>query len=105
MKTAYLVHILLWMPPVLILQWWIGFRILRSNLRPILFSTLIASLYLGFADSIAIREGIWFFDPRQTLGITLGPWLPVEEFLFFAITSLLVSQSLILLLPEGRRWK
>lgn len=103
MKTAYLQHLLLWMLPVLISQWIIAGKILRKNLKAILIPTLFLGTYLSAADSYAISVGIWFFDPNQTLGITLGSYLPLEESLFFFLTSLLVSQSLVMFLPDSLR--
>ena len=73
------------------------------GLLTILFPVAIASVYLTFADSFAIRSGIWFFDPNQHLTWKIGPYVPVEEFLFFIITSLLVAQSVILFLPNRLR--
>lgn len=103
MKTAYLQHLLLWMLPILIGQWIIAGKILRRNLKAILIPAVFLGTYLSIADSVAIRSGIWFFDPIQTLGITLGGYLPLEESLFFFLTSLLVSQSLVMFLPEHLR--
>lgn len=105
MKTAYLSHILLWMAPMLFLQWTVGARILRNNLRAILFPSAAAAIYLTLVDSLAIRSGIWCFDTHQILGPTIGPWVPIEEALFFILTALLVSQSLVLLLPSRFRYE
>ena len=49
-----------------------------------------------------MRSGLWFFDGQQILGLYVG-LLPVEEVLFFLLTSLLVTQTLVLLLPRGYR--
>lgn len=103
MRTAYLSHLLLWMLPVIAGQWFVAGRILRRNLRAVLLSTLILGTYLSVADAFAVHWGIWYFDRQQTLGITLGPDLPVEEALFFFLTSLLVSQSLVMFLPNHSR--
>lgn len=103
MRTAYLSHLLLWMLPVIAGQWFVAGRILRRNLRAVLLSTLILGTYLSVADAFAVHWGIWYFDRQQTLGITLGPDLPVEEALFFFLTSLLVSQSLVMFLPNHLR--
>ena len=103
MKTAYLQHLLIWMLPILIGQWWIAGRILRRNLKALLLPVLIVGTYLSVADSYAIQSGIWFFDPQQTLNITLGNHLPLEEVFFFFLTSLLVAQSLVMFLPDRLR--
>jgi lycopene cyclase domain-containing protein len=103
MRFAYLSHLLVWMLPVIAGQWMIAGNILRRNLRAIVLPTLILGSYLSIADAFAVHWGIWYFDRQQTLGITLGPDLPVEEALFFFLTSLLVSQSLVMFLPDRLR--
>ena len=102
MKTAYLQHLLLWMLPVIAVQWAIAGKILGRNIKAILLPTLLLGIYLSAADSYAVSRGIWFFDPNQTLGITIGN-LPLEECLFFFLTGLLVSQSLVMFLPPHLR--
>ncbi len=104
MNTAYLQHLLLWMLPVVLIQWTVGRNILRANLRAIIWPTCIAGIYLTLADSFAIRAGVWFFDPEQILGWHLGPYIPIEEILFFILTSLIVTQSFILFLPNENRF-
>ncbi len=103
MKFHYFWHLVGWAGPVIALQWIVGWRIFRRNLRAVFVPPLIAAGFLTICDSVAVRAGIWFFDERQILGWrVLG--LPVEEVLFFLLTALLVSQSLILLLPARNRW-
>ena len=103
MKTAYLSHVLFWMLPVILGQWWIAGRILRRNLKAVLLPALIVGTYLTGADVAAVRAGIWFFDPKQNLGCLLFGILPVEEARFFFLTSLLVAQSLVMFLPDKLR--
>jgi lycopene cyclase domain-containing protein len=102
MKWHYFLHLTVWTMPVLAGQWAIGWRIFVRNLPGVLAPPVIATVFFGICDSFAVQAGIWFFDPSQILGWHLGP-LPVEEVLFFFLTSLLVSQSFILLLPAGYR--
>jgi len=103
MKTAYLTHVLVWMLPVLAGQWIIAGRILRRNIRAVLLPALIAGTYLTGADIAAVDAGVWFFDPKQNLGCLLFGILPIEEALFFFLTSLLVAQSLVMFLPDRLR--
>jgi lycopene cyclase domain-containing protein len=91
------------MGPAVLLQWAAGPRILWRNRRAILGPVAIASAWLTFADSFAIRAGVWSFDPAQCLGWRVGPWVPFEECLFFVLTSLLVAQGLVLFLPSRLR--
>lgn len=102
MKWHYLTHLVGWTAPILLGQWALGGRVLRRNLAAVFGPAIIGAVFLSFVDSVAVRAGIWFFDPRQIVGWHIGP-LPVEEVLFFFLTSLLVSQSLVLFLPAAYR--
>lgn len=102
MNTNYLFHLLVWMLPVALIQWALGWRIFLRNLRAILIPTAVIGTYFTLADSIAIKQGIWRFDRNQILGLHLGT-VPVEEVIFFFLTSLLVAQSLVLFLPQRLR--
>ena len=102
MRWHYFVHLVGWAGPLIALQWLIGWRIFRRNLRAVFMPATVATVFLGCADSVAIHSGIWSFDPRQILGWWIGG-LPLEEGLFFLLTSLLVTQSLLLLLPRRFR--
>ncbi len=96
-------HLVGWVGPVILFQWVIGWRVFSRNFRVIFIPPLIATVFFGMCDSFAIRARIWTFDPRQILGWRIGG-LPLEEVLFFLLTSLLVTQSLLLLLPSRYRW-
>ena len=102
MKWHYLLHLVGWAGPVILGQWAIGWRIFRHNLRALFGPAVVGMVFFGLTDSVAVRAGIWFFDPAQILGWHIGP-LPVEEVLFFFLTSLLVAQSLVLFLPASCR--
>ncbi|MCE9672193.1 lycopene cyclase domain-containing protein [Myxococcus stipitatus] len=41
-------------------------------------------------DNVAVKWGLWGFDPERIWGIKLG-WLPLEEYLFFGLQTLLVG--------------
>jgi lycopene cyclase domain-containing protein len=55
------------------------------------------------ADLAAVREGIWEFDEKQILGLKWRNRLPIEEILFFFVSSLLVAQSYVMLVPAAAR--
>ena len=61
--------------------------------------TAAFGIYYTLADLVAVRAGTWFFDEKQITGVKLGGVLPWEEIAFFFLTSLLVAQSYLLLLP------
>ena len=102
MKWHYFLHLTRWAVPIIGLQWAVGGRALRQNLRAVLVPALLGTLFFSAIDEVAVRDGVWFFDRAQVLGWWIG-WLPMEEVLFFFLTSLLVSQSLVLLLPVRLR--
>lgn len=106
MHWNYFNHLVFWIMPIILGQWFIGGKIFLGNWRAIVFPTLLVGTYLSLIDCIAVKEGIWFFDAKQILGLYIGP-LPVEEVLFFYLTSWLVAQSLVLFLPDEWRekWK
>ena len=102
MRWHYFLHLLGWAGPLIALQWGIGWRVFRRNLRAVLQPALIATVFFALTDTLAVRDRLWFFDERQILGWRVGV-LPIEEVLFFLLTSLLVTQSLVLLLPRAYR--
>ena len=102
MQWHYFLHLVGWSGPLIVLQWVIGKRVFWRNLRAVLLPPLLATVFFTLTDTIAVHDRLWFFDQRQILGWRVGV-LPVEEVLFFLLTSLLVTQSLILLLPRAYR--
>ncbi|MFQ6396393.1 lycopene cyclase domain-containing protein [Nocardia sp. KC 131] len=94
-RGLYLGSMLVWFGPLLAVQCAVGADLLRTR-RAIRLGTLLPVVgYLWVADRIAIAAGIWHISPEYTVGITiLG--LPVEEAVFFAVTSLLVVNGLVL---------
>ncbi|PTL81713.1 lycopene cyclase domain-containing protein [Vitiosangium sp. GDMCC 1.1324] len=41
-------------------------------------------------DNLAVKWGLWGFDPERIWGLKLG-YLPLEEYLFFGLQTLLVG--------------
>jgi len=95
-RSTYLWHLLAWTLPVIALQWCVG-GIWAGHAAAVLATSFILGTVLCAFDIVAIRRGIWYFDEAQTLGLRLFGCLPIEEALFFYITSLLVAQSYALL--------
>lgn len=102
-RFHYTGHLLYWFLPLIGLQWWIAPEVLAPRWPVLLGVTVLLGGYLSWADWMAIRRNIWFFDHRQTTGVTIGGKMPWEEAAFFFLTSLLVAQSFLLLLPEAMR--
>jgi len=102
-KWQYAWHLFFWFGLVVALQWWAGWPILLPRWPILLAVTLLLGTWLTLADIVAVRKGIWFFDERLITGKRVARILPWEEAAFFYLTSLIVSQSLLLFLPEALR--
>ncbi len=101
-RVNYMLH-LAWFLPVLYVQWIIAPRLLAAHLELLALVTTAFGLYYTAADYLAVRAGLWFFDEKQITGWKLAGLLPWEEAAFFFLTSLLVAQSYLLLLPVNER--
>lgn len=102
-SSTYAVHLLYWISPLLIVQWVIGAEVLALHVVPMLLATTLIGTYLTAVDVYAVRRGIWFFDEKQVGSVRLFGVLPWEEAAFFYLTSLLVAQSTVLLVPAAVR--
>lgn len=96
-EGTYMGMILAWAAPVLAAQWALSAAKIAAAPRAFFIGIAVPTLYLWFADAIAIRLGIWHISETQTLGFKLG-WLPLEEATFFLATTLLCVQGLMLFL-------
>lgn len=102
--TFYMGAILSWAAPVLALQWAVGWRQLLARWRLVTIGTVAPALYFAAADRIAIEYGIWTIAREYTTGLTVGG-LPIEEGLFFLVTTLFVVQGLVLYPWVIERWQ
>ena len=98
----YAVH-LAWFLPVVYAQWVLAPPLFWGHAGLLALVTAVFGVYYTLADLVAVRAGTWFFDETQITGVKLGGVLPWEEIAFFFLTSLLVAQSYLLLLPEESR--
>jgi lycopene cyclase domain-containing protein len=98
-RWAYLVHLLAWALPLIVPQLLVLVRHYKKRAGAVLTAVLppafIVGTYLSVADHLAISSGIWNFGEGKHLGVYLGA-VPLEEVLFFIMTSLLVSLGLTL---------
>lgn len=62
----------------------LGARVYRHPRRLALTLLFVAVPFL-LIDLLAIREGLWWFSPKHTLGVELPGGLPIEEVLFFVV--------------------
>lgn len=100
---TYLALIMVWaMPPVMV-QLAYGADILWRQRRIVIPAIVVPTLFLSLADSLAISTGIWTIDPQRSLEIFLGGVLPLEEFIFFLSTEILVTFGMTLALSLESR--
>ncbi|MCY1074209.1 lycopene cyclase domain-containing protein [Archangium lansingense] len=98
-RWAYIIHLLAWAVPFIVLQ--LGFLMHHFKgrtwavLRAVLPPALVVGTYLAVADHLAIRVGIWNFGEGKHLGVYVAG-VPLEEILFFLLTSVMVSLGLTL---------
>ncbi len=93
---TYLALLLAWALPPVMLQTAFGADILWRHRRLILMTIIPMTLYLAAADKLAISSGTWTINPQQSLNIFLLGRLPIEEFLFFLMTNVLIAVGVTL---------
>ena len=94
-QLRYLGLLLIWVAPPLALQRAVAGDLLRPRLTDRVVLALPVALWLCAADRLALADGIWSIAPASSTGLlVLG--LPVEEGLFFLLTTLLVAVGLVL---------
>lgn len=94
----YLGLILAWACPALASMWFVGADKVWAERQRVLIAITVPTLYLWVVDRIAIARGIW--DIRDRYSLTLDPFgLPVEEAVFFLLTTTLCVSGLALFLP------
>jgi lycopene cyclase domain-containing protein len=96
-QATYLGLELVWALPPIALQTAFGADILWRH-RWLVFTAIgVPTLYLAAADALAILGGTWTIDPEQSfVGLKLFGILPLEEFIFFLLTNILVVFGLVL---------
>ena len=97
---TYLALQLTWALIPIMIQLGFGADILWRYRSLVAIALLPAIFYLAAADAVAIHAGTWTIDPAQSLGWLLGGVLPIEEFLFFVVTNVLVVFGMVLVLAE-----
>lgn len=100
--TRYMGLILVWALPVIGLQWWFGFHDLSKNRLFCFLSVFPPTLYLWSVDAWALWKKVWTITEPTITGWSLGI-LPIEEALFFFVTTVMVAQGLILFIAK-KNW-
>ena len=98
-KFKYLFLELGWFLPVIIGQWIFAPHILRSKWKVIPLAALPVAVYLSVKDRVALDEGTWSISDENSTGLKIGG-VPIEEIIFFIITSWVSAQGIILLTDE-----
>ncbi len=93
---TYLLLELGWSLPVIALHWLRGWRMLWRVRKALLWATLVPTLFLSLADSVALEQRIWSVSSLKTTGLFVAN-LPIEEIIFFATTNVIIVQSMLLL--------
>lgn len=95
-SMMYLNLLLLWAIPPLALQIFIGWNFIVKNKNIITSTIFLLGTYLSVTDAFAIYNGIWTINPSFTTGVIL--LIPLEEILFFFLTTTLISIGYVLIL-------
>jgi lycopene cyclase domain-containing protein len=81
---------------------------LRGRVRRAHLTSLGAILAIVYAatspwDNVAVHRGYWSFDRARTWGVFVA-YLPLEEYLFFGLQTVLAALVLVALIdPSSRR--
>ena len=107
---SYFVWLLGWSLPIVLGQWLAFHGFLARTARRWLPLTVGLGLYFGAADAIGIASGVWRIGNATTIGVRLFGVLPVEEALFFLLTTFMVAQTTMLFLwrfgdVPGEPWR
>ncbi len=62
----------------------------QKTILILLLNILIAMIYTTPWDNYLVATRIWWYNPDQVNGLTLG-YVPIEEYTFFAVQTLLVG--------------
>ena len=88
-----------WFLPVIIGQWLIAPRILRSRWKAVPLVAIPMAVYLTARDKVALDGGTWAIDEKTSTGLKIGG-VPIEEAIFFLLTSWVSAQGVILFVDE-----
>jgi len=84
MRLTYLAVLVGCLLVTLPLELVLGVRVYRQPARWIAAVVTVAVPFIAW-DIYAIAHRQWWYDPRQTVGVSLPGHLPVEELAFFLV--------------------
>ena len=94
-RCYYLGLLLMWLTPILMLQWVVGGSVLSAHRGPLLRTIALAGGSLALIDIWAIQRNVWVLNPEYTL----PPWghgIHPEEVIFFFATAAMCAGGLTL---------
>ncbi len=74
-----------------------AFESAKSAASWLLAHVVLAVAYTTPWDNYLVATRVWWYDPARVLGLTLG-WVPVEEYAFFILQTLVTGLLLFALL-------
>ena len=78
------------LPLVVLCALWWRETVKRLPWKGVLVLLLVVYLATAPWDNVAVKHGLWDFPEGKTWGIRLG-YLPLEEYLFFGLQTLLTG--------------
>jgi lycopene cyclase domain-containing protein len=96
-KFSYLTILLLWSLPIIVMQWLVAARSLWRARRLLVATILLCGTFLSIADHLAIARGIWQIQEAGIVGLRFGGHIPVEEAMFFYLTTAMSAQGFVMI--------
>lgn len=92
-------HAVFLLPPLAVLGCllWLDARtrgLPRGWLTAVVGHAAVAVVYTTPWDNYLVAHGVWAYDPTRIAGVLLG-WVPLEEYVFFVLHSLLTTAWLL----------
>jgi lycopene cyclase domain-containing protein len=93
--------------PIILLMGFLALARYRGKMPPhylrdmtgwaaILLHVLLAVSWTTPWDNYLVATGVWYYDPALVTGVVLG-WVPIEEYTFFVVQTLMTGLWLLLL--------
>ncbi|GAO49306.1 hypothetical protein G7K_3457-t1 [Saitoella complicata NRRL Y-17804] len=86
-KTFYMACIVAWISPVLAFLWYLSASYTLRRPLSFILSLTLPTVYLWVVDTVAMRAGVWHISERTSLEWEVWRGMPVEEAVFFAVTT------------------
>jgi lycopene beta-cyclase len=97
-SSNYLVLVLVWIAPVLIVQMALGFDLFLRWWRPWILGVVIAGVFFTAVDAVSLSGGAWQINRTQLTGWQVPIFnLSLEQALYNVLISAALVQGVILL--------